>query len=60
MRTKLEILGSTGLEITADHFGANYLTHVDDVNGGKFADTLDELSIITRIRMYQSGDQMVL
>ncbi len=49
MRTKLEILGSTGLEITADHFGANYLTHIDDVNDGKFADTLDELSIITRI-----------
>ena len=45
MRTKLEILGSTGLEITADHFGANYLTHIDDVNDGKFADTLDELSI---------------
>lgn len=45
MEATLDILGSTGLQITADHFGANYLSHIDDVNDGKFDNTLKELSI---------------
>lgn len=45
MEATLNITGNTGLQFTVDHFGANYLTHIDDVNDGKFDNTLNELSI---------------
>ncbi|MEP1929915.1 MAG: calcium-binding protein [Paracoccaceae bacterium] len=45
MEAKLNILGSSGLQVSASHVGANYLTHIDDVNDGTFDNTLNELSI---------------
>jgi Ca2+-binding RTX toxin-like protein len=45
---KLEITGTSGANVTSEHFGANFLTHIDQIDMSfDYADVLDELNVVS-------------
>jgi Ca2+-binding RTX toxin-like protein len=45
---ELEITGSSGANVTSDHFGANFLTHIDQIDlSFDYIDVLDELNVVS-------------
>ena len=45
---ELEITGSSGATVTSNHFGANFLSHIDQIDTSfDYTDVLEELNVVS-------------